>query len=75
MAGMPTPPTPIRLRLADNLRRLRDEREWSQEDLAAKAKLHRNQIGAMERGENSVGIDLIDKLAVALEVNVGELLD
>jgi len=29
----------------------------------------------MEGGENSVGIDIIDKLAVTLEVSVGELLD
>lgn len=57
------------------MRRLRSERDWSQEDLAAKAKLHRNQIGAMERGENSVGIDIIDKLALTFEANVGELLD
>ena len=57
------------------MRRLRSERDWSQEDLAAKAKLHRNQIGAMERGENGVGIDIIDKLALTFEANVGELLD
>lgn len=54
------------------MRRLRSERDWSQEDLAAKAKLHRNQIGAMERGENSVGIDIIDKLALTFEANIGE---
>ncbi len=75
MANMPTPPTPIRLRLADNIRRLRQERDWSQEDLAAKARLHKNQVGAMERAENSVGIDIIDKLAVTFGVTVRELLD
>jgi len=75
MTAMRTEPTPIRLRLADNMRRLRDEREWSQEDLAARSKLHRNKIGAMERAENSVGIDIIDKLALTFEVTVGELLD
>jgi transcriptional regulator with XRE-family HTH domain len=75
MTGMPTDPTPVRLRLAENMRRLRQKRDWSQEDLAAKARLHRNQIGAMERGENSVGIDIIDKLARTFEVLIGELLD
>ena len=75
MTYMPTAPTPIRLRLAENMRRLRREREWSQEDLAAKARLHRNQIGAMERAENSVGIDIVDKLALTFGVAVGQLLD
>ncbi|WP_240740956.1 helix-turn-helix transcriptional regulator [Deinococcus sp. Arct2-2] len=65
----------VRLRLADNMRRLRHERAWSQEDLAAKAHLHRNQIGAMERGKNSVGIDIIDKIALTFGVSIGELLD
>ncbi|QLG13498.1 helix-turn-helix transcriptional regulator (plasmid) [Deinococcus sp. D7000] len=57
------------------MRRLRSDREWSQEDLAAFAQLHRNQIGVMERGQRSVGIDIIEKLALAFQVSVGELLD
>lgn len=69
------PPRSIRQRLADNMRRLRSDREWSQEDLAAFAQLHRNQIGVMERGQRSVGIDIIEKLALAFQVSVGELLD
>lgn len=69
------PPRSIRQRLADNMRRLRSDRGWSQEDLAAFAQLHRNQIGVMEQGQRSVGIDIIEKLALAFQVSVGELLD
>lgn len=57
------------------MRRLRSNRGWSQEDLAAFAQLHRNQIGVMEQGQRSVGIDIIEKLALAFQVTVGELLD
>lgn len=72
---MTDPPRSIRQRLADNMRRLRSNRGWSQEDLAAFAQLHRNQIGVMEQGQRSVGIDIIEKLALAFQVTVGELLD
>lgn len=72
---VPADPPPIRLRLAENMRRLRRARQWSQEDLAAHADLHRNQIGVIERAESSVGIDIIGKLAETFGVAVGELLD
>jgi len=65
----------IRQRLADNLRRLRTEREWSQEQLAALAGLHHNHISAIERCKLSVGIDVLEKLALAFGIAAGELLD
>lgn len=65
----------IRLRLADNMRRLRTERDWSQEDLAAKAHLHRTQIGKIEQARQNTGIDIIEKLAQTFGVQPGELLN
>lgn len=65
----------VQKRLAQNVKRLRQARGWSQEDLAAEAKLHRNQIGYIEQGERNVGIEAVDKLAVAFGVALGELLD
>jgi ribosome-binding protein aMBF1 (putative translation factor) len=65
----------IRQRLADNMRRLRKERGWSQEDLAAKVPLHRNQIGKIEQARKDTGIDIVEKLARTFGVRAGELLD
>ncbi|WP_407543639.1 helix-turn-helix transcriptional regulator (plasmid) [Deinococcus radiomollis] len=65
----------IRQRLADNLRRLRTEQGWSQEQLAALAGLHHNHISAIERCKLSVGIDVLEKLALTFGVTAGELLD
>lgn len=75
MNAMTAHPPSIRQRLADNMRRLRLERGWSQEDLAAFAQLHRNQIGVMEQAKRSVGIDIIEKLALTFKVSIGDLLD
>ena len=65
----------VRERLAQNVKRLRQERGWSQEDLAAEAKLHRNQIGYIEQAERNIGIEAVEKLATAFGVPLGELLD
>ncbi|MBB5378555.1 transcriptional regulator with XRE-family HTH domain [Deinococcus metalli] len=75
MSAMSSPTPAIRQRLADNMRRLRQQREWSQEELAAYSGIHHTQISRIERMQNSVGIDMIEKLAMAFGVSVGELLD
>lgn len=65
----------IRERLAKNLRLLRQEKGWSQEVFADEAALHRTYISDLERGARNPTITVIEKLASALGVNVGRLLD
>ena len=60
--------------LAINLRRLRVDRGLSQERLAADSGVDRAYVGGMERLSENPSIDVLDKLAAALEVDVGELL-
>jgi len=66
---------PLRAQLAKNMVRLRKERGWTQEDLAEKTDLHRNQIGAIEQRRQSTGIDIIEILTRTFEVLPGELLN
>ncbi len=57
-----------------NVRSLRILLDFSQEDLAYKARLHRTHISLIERGERSVRIETIERLAVALRVQPAELM-
>lgn len=63
-----------RARLARQLRALRAERGLSQEALADLASLHRTYVGSVERRERNVSLDNIERLAIALDVDVADLL-
>jgi len=62
-----------RLLFAQAVRRIRTEHGWSQEELAAKAGLHRTYVGSVERGERNVSIDNVEKLAKALNCSIRDL--
>ena len=60
--------------LADNLRRLRSDKGWSQEDLAAESELDRSFVAHVERRARNVSLDNIEKMANALGVPIAALL-
>ena len=62
-------------RFGDNLRRVRWREGLSQEELAVRASLHRTEVGKLERGERACRIDTLLRLAGAVAVPPGELLD
>lgn len=62
-------------RLAKNVKRLRDLRGWSQEELAEQAGFHRTYISQVERALKNPTIVAVEKLATALGVRAGQLLD
>ena len=54
------------------VRELRRQQNISQEELAARADLHRNYVGSVERGERDIGITAIGQLAGALDLSLAE---
>lgn len=65
----------IRRQLGLNVRRIRAEKGWSQEDLAFESGLHRTYISGIERGIRNPTIVILAKLAETLDVEPGELLE
>ena len=64
----------LRKLVAENVRRLRKAKGFSQEAFADVCGLHRTYVGAIERAERNVSLDNIAKLADALGVEAPELL-
>jgi transcriptional regulator with XRE-family HTH domain len=64
----------IREILAVNLRKLRQARGLSQEELAHRAEIDRTYISSLERNVYAAGIDVVERLAHALGVEVTDLL-
>ena len=59
----------------EHLRELRVSAGLSQEALAEKAKLHRNYVGHLERGEKTASLDVLLRLAAAFGLSLPELLE
>lgn len=64
----------IRKRLGRNVRRLRGEKELSQEAFAHEAGIHRTYVSDIERGARNPTITVVERLAKALDVAAGDLL-
>lgn len=65
----------VRSRLALNIKRLRKARGWSQEALADAVPIDRTYISGIERKVRNPTIDVIERIAKALDVPAGSLLD
>jgi transcriptional regulator with XRE-family HTH domain len=70
---MASPPTDPCADFGRRLRRLRKERELSQEQLAHLAKLDRTYVSSCEAGRRNVSLRTIARLATALEVDPAAL--
>lgn len=59
----------------NTVRKYRYARNWSQERLADECQLDRTYVSGVERGERNLGLLNVIRLANALEIRAGDLLD
>ena len=64
----------INKRVGSKIRKYREKKDWSQEQLAFEADLHRAYIGQIERGEKNIGLINLEKIAKALNVDTRNLI-
>lgn len=60
--------------MAINLRRIRHDRQMTQEELAHLCGLSSRSIGAIERADKSASVSALGRIALALQVEPAELL-
>ena len=61
--------------VARNIRRLRQERGLTQEELAVRIRINRNYVGMIERQENSPTVAMLERIAKALGIEPARLFD
>lgn len=61
--------------LGYRVKNLRENKGWTQEDLADKTGFHRTYIGMIERGERNISLINIAVFASVFELTISQLLD
>lgn len=59
---------PLKDIFAANMKAHREQRKWSQEDLAAEADIDRTYVSSLERKRYGASLDMIEKIAKAFGV-------
>lgn len=65
----------ILLKFGKNVKEHRLKLGLSQEELAARAEVHRTYIGMIERAEKNITLVNIEKIAQALDLQIKDLFD
>jgi transcriptional regulator with XRE-family HTH domain len=71
----PKPSIDLDRSIGPNLKRWREIRGFSQEELAQRAEVHRTEIGLLERGGREPKAGIVTKLAGALGISQGALFE
>jgi transcriptional regulator with XRE-family HTH domain len=64
----------VQVRFGERLRGTRQKKGLSQEKLADLAGLHRTYVSGVERGERNISLLNIERLAIALNVTMSDLM-
>ena len=60
-------------KLGKKIAELRKKRGFSQEDFAHECGFHRSYMGAVERGEKNITIQMLVRIAKTLKISLAEL--
>ena len=63
----------VKEKLGKKINELRIEKSLSQEKLALKANIDRAYMHLIEKGKTNVSIELIEKISIALDIDIKEL--
>ncbi len=63
------------MRVCEKIKRLRQEKGWSQEEVAHKLEISANAYGSIERGETDVNLSRLEAISEVFEIDTADLFD
>lgn len=63
------------MNVCEKIKQLRQEKGWSQEDMANKLSISANAYGSIERGETDVNLSRLKAISEVFEVELADLFD
>jgi transcriptional regulator with XRE-family HTH domain len=63
----------IQILFGQNVRLAREKKSWSQDRLSEESGLHRTYISGIERGVRNPTIEIVQQIAIALDIDVPDL--
>ncbi|MGX2966919.1 helix-turn-helix domain-containing protein [Ursidibacter sp. B-7004-1] len=63
------------MNIIDKIRYMREQQQWSQEEMAEKMNMSLNGYAKIERGETNLSIHKLKQIAMIFDVNVSELVN
>ena len=61
------------MKVHDSIRLLREQKNWSQEEMAERMGMSKNGYAKIERGESNLGVKRLQQIAEILEVSTEEI--
>ncbi len=65
----------ILIKIGQNLKKYREIKSVTQEELSRICGLHRNYIGSVEKGERNISLKSLEKVAQGLNIRIERLLE
>ena len=62
------------MNINEKIRRIRESKEWSQEQMAEKLNMSLNGYAKIERGESKIYLDKLEQIAQVFDIDVVELM-
>lgn len=69
------PNSELHKRFCKNARRIREEQEMTQQEVAERLKVSRPYVAELEAGRHAPSLDLVERIAKALKVPATDLLE
>ena len=65
----------IRMNVHEKIRKLRETKHWSQEEMAERMSMSLNGYAKIERGETKLHLDKLEQIAQILDIDIVELIN